>query len=188
MGRRENIGIDWAEFQGVVKFQKKRGIIQGDFYLYISPFPLVTYLINEWSIHYSGGKPINEFIDSIPEEFKIDMQKRFLSRIPYIGETLEGGIFVRRSLSERGPFSNVIALNDTFLSEFFLKLAEVEPKDALIRLKAILGHLNKEQLLQLKNGRFRVVGALEYIAQWKEYFIDAANLLLALARSREYEL
>lgn len=68
-------------------------------------------------------------------------------------------------------------------AQFFLALAEADPKSALEFLKRTVGKWNKKELLQFTTGRREIVWALEKIAIWGELFKDASKLLLALGEA-----
>lgn len=172
------IQVPWQDFQEVVAEQKRRGIIQGQNYLYVTPFMLRVYLLREWweSLGLSE-ESLGEFIGSIPEQFRHDLFQRFLDHVPYIASTHRGAGFVREILQK--VFSRDI-LQTELGASFFSKLTEADPESALASLKNTIGTWNREELLQFRTGRREVIWALEKIAVWKELFADAARLLLAL--------
>lgn len=86
----EYLGIDWNMFQEIIADQKKRGIVQGDYYIYITPFILAVHLLKEWWKIYGNGFDLENFLGSFPDKFSEDMYERFISRIPYISSTSQG--------------------------------------------------------------------------------------------------
>ena len=176
------VDIPWKTFKKIVTSQKKRGLIQGEYYIYVTPFSLVIYLLEKW-FEDNWDKSVEEFMNSIPVDFRENLQKKFLSRIPYLATTDKGKNFIQKMFSQSGFFSKEINFQDPFVASFFLKLAEVEPGPALVILRETIGKWNQKQLADFKTGRREIVIALEYISQWKEYFFDAAKILLSLAEA-----
>ena len=79
------VGVDLNEIRDIVSEQRKRGIIQGSNYIYVTPFMLRIYLLREWWDSQSFTKEgFLEFAESIPKEFKLDLLQRFFENIPYI--------------------------------------------------------------------------------------------------------
>ena len=178
------VGIGWNEFQELIAEQRRRGIIQGQHYIYVTPFMLRVHLINEWwEAHGFTKEGFNAFIESIPIIFRADILERFFDSIPYITTIDRGKIFVKEVLSKHGLFADESLLKTQLGSVFFLKLAEADAESALACLKRTIGVQNKEQLLQFSTGRREVVWALERIAMWKNLFPDAARLLLSLGEA-----
>ncbi|MBF7081704.1 hypothetical protein IT084_01740 [Desulfallas sp. Bu1-1] len=179
----EWMNINWLDFQEIVREQKQRGIIQGEHYLYVTPFLLAVHLVREWWETYGNELNFEQFIDGMPDEFRHDLMLRFFVRIPYISTTEPGRQLVKKLLSERGLFADGSLLKTKLGAEFFLKLTEADPETALICLKRTIGTWNKDELLNFTTGRREVVWALEKIAVWKNLFADAARLLLALGEA-----
>lgn len=176
--------IDWDDFTNIVSEQKQRGIIQGEFFIYVTPFMLRIHLLRGWW-ESKGFTPesFEKFIDNIPEEFRSDLIQRFLNHIPYITITDRGKEFIKKILGKQGFFANGTLLKNPLGAEFFEKLAEADPSSALESLKDTFGNWNKEELLHFKNGRRNVIWALEKIAMWRELFKDAARLLINLGEA-----
>lgn len=176
--------IEWDDFTDIVSKQKQRGIIQGEFFIYVTPFMLRIHLLREWW-ESKGFSPesFEKFINNIPEEFRRDLIQRFLNHIPYISITDRGKEFIKKILGSQGFFADGSLLKNPLAAEFFEKLAEADPKSALESLKETVGNWNKEELLHFKSGRRKVIWTLEKIAMWRELFIDAARLLLSLGEA-----
>jgi len=179
----EWMNINWLDFQEIVREQKQRGIIQGEHYLYVTPFLLAVHLVREWWETYGNELNFEQFIDGMPDEFRHDLMLRFFVRIPYISTTEPGRQLVKKLLSERGLFADGSLLKTKLGAEFFLKLTEADPETALICLKRTIGTWNKDELLNFTTGWREVVWALEKIAVWKNLFADAARLLLVLGEA-----
>jgi|Deesub1362A_J573_1020465.scaffolds.fasta_scaffold03337_4 hypothetical protein len=177
------IGIDWYEFQEIVAEQRKRGIIQGEYYIYVTPFALAIYLIREWWKIYGDNLEFEKFVKSFPEKCRYDMLDRLISRFPYITSIEQGKELVKKLLSKEGIFEDGSLLKTEIGGKFFLKLTEADPKSALLCLKRTIGTWDKEELLNFTTGRRYVVWALEKIAVWRELFPDAARVLLALGET-----
>lgn len=180
----EHFGITKNEFEEIISEQKQRGIIKGDYYIYIRPFMLRIHLLKEW--WGSRGLTIgsfNEFSESIPKEYRNDLLQRFFDNIPYIAITEEGRKFAKDILGRDGLFSDGVALEIAIGADFFLKLAEADPESALECLKRTIGTWDKDRLLRFRIGRRQIVWALERMAIWRRLFSDAARLLLALGEA-----
>lgn len=174
--------IDWITFQEEINKQKKRRLIQGNYYLNITPFPLAIYLMREWFANY-GYEMLSRLLNEMSNEKRIEMFDRFKDNIPYMPSTEQGIKLVRELLSPQGFFDDPNALKTRLGSSLFLKIAEADHESALTLLKMTVGKWNEDELLQFTVGRREVVLALERIAVWKEDFPDAARLLLALAEA-----
>jgi len=176
--------VDWNDFKNIVFEQRNRGIIQGQHYIYVTPFMLRIYLSREWwdSIGFNV-QSFETFVDLIPDDFKADLLERFFEHIPYIAGTAKGEEFANRLLGPDGSFMESKFLRTQFGANFFLKLSEAVPEAALKCLKSTLGTWNIESLKEFSTGRREIVWALERIVMWRECFIEAARLLLALAEA-----
>lgn len=87
------------------------------------------------------------------------------------------------SLAERliVPFANREMLNSKFGSECFLRLSNIVPGIALKKLQETFSSFSQNDYLQIKDGRRAIVCCLQIIAFHKEYFNEAAEIMLALA-------
>jgi len=176
------IEVSWSDFQQIVAEQKRRGIVRGEYYVYVTPFHLAVYLAREWWNTYGNSADFGKF-NELPTGSKTDMWNRFTSHFPFIASTEPGKRLVEEMLSEGGIFADGLVLNTEKGAALFLKLTEADPESALDCLKRSIGTWSKDQLLELKTGRRGVVWSLEKIAVWKELFADAARLLLALGEA-----
>jgi hypothetical protein len=180
----KRMGVEWNAFREVVSQQKERGIMQGQHYVYITPFMLRIHLLKEWWECQGLKKDdFDEFVGSMPEEFRHDLLQRFFDHIPYITTTARGREFSKAILGEDGIFSDGSLLKTDIGADFFLKLTEADPGSALNLLKKTVGRWSKEDLAQFTIGRRQIVWALEMIAMWRDLFTDAARLLLALGEA-----
>jgi hypothetical protein len=176
--------VDWTSFGEVVQYERKRGIIQGEYYLSITPFMLRIYLLNDWWEAFGFTKEkFDEFVNSIPEAFRDDLIKRFFDHIPYISTTDRGRKFAKAMLGDVGIYSDGELLRSELGANFFMRLTDADPESALACLQRTIGTWNRDVLLQFTIGRREVVWALERIAIWREFFPDAARLLLALGEA-----
>jgi len=180
----EYFNIAWDTFVEIVKSQMKRGTIQGQHYINVTPFMLRIHLLKEWWYMHGFTKDnFIEFTNSIPEEIRHDMLIRFFDHLPYITSIETGREFAQSILSPNGLFSDGSLLNSQLGAEFFSKIAEGAPEEALSCLMRTVGNLNKDDLFKFDVGRRAVVQSLERIAMWRDLFPDAARLLLALAEA-----
>src|SRR3989339_459059 len=180
----QTMGVEFADFQDAVTEQRKRGIIQGQHYIYVTPFMLRIYLLKEWwESHGFTKKKFEEFIESIPQEFRADLLERFFDHLPYIATSEKGKDFAKAILGKDGLFSDGTLIKTKLGGDFFLKLTEADPESALATLQETIGKWGKKELLEFREARINVVWALEKIVVWRELFADAARLLLALGEA-----
>ena len=179
------VGVPWREFQGVVAREKERGTVQGENYVFVTPFMLRIHLQKEWwKAHgFSDEQGFNKFVDGMPKSERPDLLRRFLEHFRYIAADPRGAKFVRTMLAEGGITSDYELLNSELGGRLFLALAEADPETALQTAKRIIGSKMPDELLEFGEGRRDMVNALAYIAVWKELFQPAARLLLALAEA-----
>ena len=176
--------IEWSDFEKVVYDQQQRGLIQGQYYLYVTPFMLRVHLFRKWwGIKGFTYESFDEFVSSIPEAFKYDLLERFNSTVPYLPSVTRGREFVEEILSANGIFSDGTLLGTPLGGKFFLALAEACPGPAVRRLRETIGQWSREDLLELREGRQYIIWALAKIAVWREHFEDAARILLRLAEA-----
>lgn len=178
------VGVSEDDLLDVVKRQKNRGIIQGDHYIYVTPFMLKVYLLREWwDTRNFSTESFTEFINQIPEDFRTDILKRFSEQLRYLGASDSGAKLAVEILGTQGIYSDGSLLETDLGGDFFLSLSDVDPKASLQRLQATVGTWNFDKRLSFVSGRRQVVTALERIAVWDECFQEAARLLLLLAEA-----
>jgi hypothetical protein len=177
------VNVNWVEFQEIVRAQKDRGIIQGEYYIYVTPFILAVYLLREWWDTHGERKSFDQIINEIPEKLRKDMMERFTSRFSYLDSVESGRNLVKMLLSESGIYSDGSLLKEKAGAAMFLSLTEANPELALNCLKRTMGSWTKAQLKLFISGRREIIYALQKIAVWKDYFGDAARLLLALGEA-----
>ena len=179
-----SLGVSWFDFRDVVHEQLQRGLVQGRFYLYVTPFMLRVHLLKKWWDK-NGFTRIGfeNFVSEIPEEFRYDLLDRFVSTLPYLSSTSRGNEFVTEVLGRDGIFADGNLLRTSLGGKLFLALTEASPGSALIRLRESLGRWSKDELMEIREGRQYVVWSLEKIAIWREHFREAAWVLLRLAEA-----
>ena len=172
-------GIEWNKFQEIVGDLKDRKILQGEFTLYITPKALHIKLWTEWWDIYGRGFDLEEFKQGLRPE----LLEWFYEMFQYAAESEAASRIVKDLLGPNDPFQNDENLKTRLGSGFFLALAEANPKSALRCLMRTIGTWDQETLLHFTEGRRNVIWALEKIAMWKDLFVDAARLLLALGEA-----
>jgi hypothetical protein len=178
------MGVEWPKYQDAVRYERRRGIIQGTYFLYVTPFMLRVFLFNEWWRDEGFTKEnFEQLITKIPENFRLDLMNRFLEHIPYISETERGRSFAKTLLGENGIFSDGELLRSEFGANFFLKLTEADAASALGCLQRTVGKWSHEELLAFTIGRRQIVNSLERIVVWKELFVGGSRILMALAEA-----
>jgi hypothetical protein len=180
----DQIGVSWSDFKMIVYEQKQRAIIQGEYYIYVTPFLLRLFLLKQWwEIQNFSASKFKNFVNNIPSEFRKDLLLRFFENIPYATASEQGLDFVIEILGEYNIFSDGAFLKTDLGADFFLKLTEADPESAIDCLERTVGKWGEEELLKFTTGRREVVWALEKIAVWGKLFLRAARLLLALGEA-----
>ena len=173
-----------GDFKRIVADQKSRGVVQGEYYVYVTPFMLRVYLLRKWwQVHGLTRETFDGLVAGMPGALRADMTTRLFEHIPYIAGTDAGTEFVKAILSKDGMFADGSLLESELGSTFFRKLAEADPGAALACLQQTIGMWPKDRLLLFTTGRREIVWALEGIAIWRDYFQGAARLLLALGEA-----
>ena len=181
----ERMGVSWQEFQVVLSREKGRGTIQGEYYVFVTPFMLRIYLLEEWwqSHGFTDEASLTEFVSSMPEAERRDLFRRFLDHFPYVAATSRGSELVHKLLAQGGVASDYEFLNSELGGRLFLALTEADPAAALHAAQRELGLQSREKLQEFRDGRRAMVEALTRMAVWQELFQPAARLLLALAEA-----
>ena len=181
----EQIDVSWHEFQDVLNRERERGTIQGEHYVFVTPFMLRIHLLEEWwQTHgFTDERGLSEFVSSMPDAERPDLLRRFLEHFPYVAAAPRGAKFVQEMLAEGGVASDYERLNSDRGGRFFLALTEAEPVSAVRAAERVLNNKSRQELLQFRGGRRAMVEALTRMAVWRELFQPAARLLLALAEA-----
>ena len=181
----ERVNVTWHDFRDIVARERRRGTVQGEHYVFVTPFMLRIHLLEEWwQAHgFTDETGLNEFVTSMPNAERYDLFKRFLEHFPYVAAAPRGADFVQKMLAEGGVVSDYELLNSDLGGKFFLALAEADPVAALQAAQRVLGHKSRNALLEFRNGRRAAVEAITRMAVWGELFRPAAGLLLALAEA-----
>ncbi|MYG07932.1 hypothetical protein F4167_15235, partial [Candidatus Poribacteria bacterium] len=177
--READNNITWSRFQKIVDELKKRKILQGGSTLYITPKALQIKLWVDWWQIYGNSFELEDFTHGLTPK----LVERFHEMFRYARESEASSKIVEDLLGPNGPFQNSEYLNTREGSRFFLALTEANPKSALKCLRRTIGTCNRDDLLQFTIGRRDLIWALEKIAIWRELFIGAARLLLALGEA-----
>jgi len=183
----EYFGVSWDDFQLIVKEQRERGIITGNYFIMINPFLLEIFLVREWWESFArilSENDFNSFIESIPEEFRRDFYYNFISHFPFIGTTESGKKLLNNMLSVTGIFSDGNLIKSIHGSDFFAKLGEASPDLGLEILKKTIGTWEDTQLSEFIKGRNNILYFLKKLAYRAEYFEDAIKIILILAESQ----
>ena len=158
---------------------RKRKILQGENTLYLGDRLLHLKLWRDWWDTYGDGFELAA-IWALPAP----LLQWFFEMFEYAAGSQAATKIVQKLLAEDGPFQQYQDLLRSRLgARFFRYLAMADPSAALRRLRDTVGTWNKNQLLDLIEGRREIVWALEEIAQWRSLFADAARLLLALGEA-----
>ncbi len=174
-----NSDITSYKFEEIIYELRERKILQGDSTLYITPKALHIKLWTQWwERHYKGFN-----LERFTEDLNPKLVEWFYEMFKYAAESDAASKIVKTLLGPDGPFQDDEYLKTRLGSRFFLALTEADPESALRCLMRTLGNWDTETLLQFTSGRRDVVWALEKIAVWRDLFVDAARLLLALGEA-----
>ena len=181
----QRVGVPWHEFQEIVSRERDRGIIQGEHYVFVTPFMLRIHLLERWwrAHGFTDEANLSEFVSSMPDTERSDLIRRFFEHFPYVASAPRGAEFVRKMLAGGGSVSNYELLNSELGGRFFLVLTEADPVAALQAAQRVIASKSREELLEFRDGRRAMVEALTRMAVWKELFQPAASLLLALGEA-----
>lgn len=174
--------ITLAVFQEIIATLRRRKILQGETTLYISPKALRIKLWVDWWENHGHGNSYTEIMTGLSTKF---LQQWSHEMFIYARESKVATKVAKELLGEEGPF---LKMKGNYLkteegAQLFASLAEADPEAALNTLKKTVGTWSKDELLQFDVGRRQVVWALQKIVVWKEYFQEAARLLLALGEA-----
>ena len=169
--------ITWAKFQEVVQHYRDKRILQGSHTLFIVPKLLHVYLWVDFWNNYGRGFQFQTFMEQIPP----GMKRWFLQLFIYAHETPQARDVVKRILSTTGPFSSQDFLVSETGLRFLNYLSEADPAGTLALLERTIETWSHEQLYAWHAGRQDVVGALEKIAVWDEFFARAVSVLIPMA-------
>lgn len=171
--------ITWRRFQEIIRSLRDRQILQGENTLYITPKLLHIWLWIDWWDTYGEGFFLED-LTSLPPS----LLNWFFEMFEYAAGSPAAFRTVRALLGEQGLFQQDPELLRRELgARFFRFLAKADPKGTLECLKSTVGTWSQEQLMQFTTGRREVVWTLEEIARWRNLFVDAARLLLALGEA-----
>jgi hypothetical protein len=171
--------LSYDAFQAEIEYFRSVRILQGKSTLYITPRLLHVKLWCDWWDKYSHRMDVATLIEALSDQLRAWMQEMFV----YARESWAASEVVNRILDPSGPYASIKGFSTESGASFFFALAQVNPGAAVRRLSDALGTLNIEERSHFGDGRRPVVHALEHIAVFEEYFLDAAECLLLLAEA-----
>ena len=178
--------VTLIEFHEIIREQKERGIVQGQYFIYISPIMLQIHLLSEWwETHgFSSIEAFDGFFGNIPGELQHDLLDRFLDQLPFSGATEQGREFAESILKSDLFMENYGEFLKTEVgSRFFLKLSEANLSVAITILEKIIGNWSDIEIKNFKIGRRNVVWALEKSIAYKKTFTQGITILLRFAEN-----
>ncbi|MEJ7843757.1 MAG: hypothetical protein WKF95_18510, partial [Rubrobacter sp.] len=125
------------------------------------------------------GFDVEEFYGELTET----LHRWFNEMFQYAANSPAASQVVQHLLSEEGPFQSSDLLRTDLGASFFLALTEADPRSALLTLEKTVGTWSREQLFESTTGRRQIVWALEKMAVWRDLFVDAARIIMALAEA-----
>ena len=169
--------MTWRRFQEIVQHYRDKRILQGSHTLFVVPKALHVYLWVDFWKNYGRGFPFQEFMERIPT----GMKRWFLQLFVYAHGARPVQDVVDNILSTTGPFSDHNFLVSETGLRFLNYLSEADPAGTLALLERTIKTWSHEQLYSWHAGRQDVVGALEKIAAWDEFFARAVSVLIPMA-------
>lgn len=170
--------VTWGKFQEIVYELKRRRILQGKTTCFIAPKALHIYLWLDFWRKYGIGS-LTEFLQNLPDA----LSRWFMSMFTYAQSSAKAFKRAAELLDPSGPFSDESFLTSRKGCMCLGILGEAHPEATLSCLERTIGKWSCARLLEFKEGRQRIVWALEKIAVWGEYFHRAAMVLLKLAEA-----
>jgi hypothetical protein len=172
-------GFSYDAFRSEVEYFRSRRLLQGKSTLYISPRLLHIKLWCDWWDKYADLTDVLDLLNSLSEQLRTWMQEMFV----YARESTAATDVVNRLLDPQGPYATIRGFETESGASFFFQLAQVNSGAAARRLSDALGLMSIDERRHFGKGRRAVINALEHIAVFEEYFLDAAECLLLLAEA-----
>lgn len=135
-----------------------------------------------WAEWWDCYGDIDRFYE-IAEQLPSKLQRWFFDMFRYAEESETASDIAKKLLTQRGFFESEELLETDVGSQLFQVLAEATPGFALSFLERTIGEKDREELLNFKTGRRKVIRALKMITIWDEYFTRGARLLLKLGEA-----
>ncbi len=174
-----NPAITWERFQNIIRELQSRRILQGETTLYLTPKLLHIKLWSDWWELYGPNLNVEDFLRSIPETLHV----WFYDMFAYAQGSRTVSKTVRAILDTHGAFFREGHLKTEVGANLFLSLTEADTEAALEFLEVTIGKESRDELLAFRDGRQRIVWALEKIAVERALFPRAARMLLRLAET-----
>lgn len=175
--------ISWTHFQTIVRYYRKKRILQGRHTLFIVPKALHIYLWVDFWNQYGHGFDFHAFLERLPKS----MKDWFLSLFIYAHSSVPAHDVVKKVLSIGGPFDNHNFLVSEVGLRFIRYLSEADPRTTLALLERTIMTWPHEDLLAWETGRQDIVWALEKIAVWEDLYVRTVNVVIPLALAENAE-
>ncbi|MBM3734815.1 MAG: hypothetical protein FJW39_03440, partial [Acidobacteria bacterium] len=174
-----NPAITWERFQEIILGLRRRRILQGETTLYITPKLLHIKLWSDWWELHGPSRNVEHFLGSIPDTLHVWFYDMFV----YAHGSRTISKTVRAILDTQGSFFREGLIKTGVGANFFLSLTEADTEAALDFLEVTIGKESSDELRAFRDGRQRIVWALEKIAVERALFQRAARVLLRLAET-----
>jgi hypothetical protein len=103
------------------------------------------------------------------------------NRLSQLGELSHAARLARTVWGADSPFGSADVLNTYMGSRIIRSVAQVNPVSAMETLQKVFGHLSIEELKAVGPGRRNILWTLEVLAFRKQFFNEAARLMLRFA-------
>lgn len=178
------MGVEWPDARDRAGDLLRRGLIsRRGRYLYVTPHLLAVWLASQ--VWQDRGRETLNVVSELPDW---GGRRAFLERLGNLGDDATAQEVCESLLEPEGLYQTLDDINDSLRAELLTILGDARPEAGLRALGRIIGHLPRDQLLQLRQGRRQVIWTLENLARLPETFSGAARLLLQLAEAENEDI
>jgi len=167
-------------YQFCIKYRDEKKLLeQRGLNLKVIPEPIAANLASAWWIETS----FERIQEMLPEITDAELLTELCDRLVDLNQLSKAKDIVSRLWDPKSPFASAEALNSELGSRLFRSVVEVNPVAMAHTLLIVFGKMNKDELLNIEQGRRNLVWALEKLSFRKETFATAAKILYAFAVS-----
>jgi hypothetical protein len=165
-------------FEETIDYFIRNGVMERrGHYLMVKPTPLAIRLATEWW-RYIDEEQLKFIFDECE---RLGLSLPLLNRLSQLGELSNAARLARSVWGADSPFGSAEVLNTYMGSRILRSVAQVNPESTLETLQKVFGHLSTEALSALGPGRRNILWTLEVLVFRKEFFNEAARLMLQFA-------
>jgi hypothetical protein len=165
-------------FEETVDYFIRNGVMERrGHYLLVKPTPLAIRLATEWW-KYTDEQQLKNIFDHCEQ---LGLSLPLINRLSQLGELSHAARLARTLWGADSPFGSAEVLNTYMGSRIIRSVAQVNPESAMETLQKVFGSLTIEELKGMGPGRRNILWTLEVLVFRKEFFDDAARLMLRFA-------